>query len=211
MSETLVKICGLTTPDALDAAIAAGASHVGLVHYPPSPRHVDLEQAAVLRRRVPESVKVVLVTVNMPPLEAAVALETVRPDVLQLHGGESAEWARGLKNSTPLEIWKAWGLKTADSITRAGPYADAAHRVLFDAPARALPGGNGVAVDWHLLAENPPPMTWGLAGGLTPDNVAEAIRITGAPLVDASSGVESAPGVKDLGKIRAFIEAVRAA
>lgn len=206
---TEIKICGLTTPETLDAAIDAGATHVGLVHYEPSPRHLSLEQAAALRRRVPPSVKVVLLLVNMEAVPTAHAVEAVKPDVIQFHGGETPEWLALIKDKTPFEVWKAWGVRSAESLTNALKYRDAVHRILYDAPAKRAPVGQGLAIDWTLLANYRHELPWGLAGGLSPDNVEEAIRLTGAPLVDASSGLESAPGVKDIGKIRAFIEAVR--
>ena len=206
---TEIKICGLTTPETLDAAIDAGATHVGLVHYEPSPRHLSLEQAAALRRRVPPSVRVVLLLVNMEAVPTAHAVEAVKPDVIQFHGGETPEWLALIKDKTPFEVWKAWGVRSAESLANALKYKDAVHRILYDAPAKRAPGGQGLAIDWSLLANYRHELPWGLAGGLSPDNVAEAIRLTGAPLVDASSGLESAPGVKDIGKIRAFIEAVR--
>jgi phosphoribosylanthranilate isomerase len=206
---TEIKICGLTTPETLDAAIDAGATHVGLVHYEPSPRHLSLEQAAALRRRVPPSVRVVLLLVNMEAVPTAHAVEAVKPDVIQFHGGETPEWLALIKDKTPFEVWKAWGVRSAESLTNALKYRDAVHRILYDAPAKRAPGGQGLAIDWTLLANYRHELPWGLAGGLSPDNVEEAIRLTGAPLVDASSGLESAPGEKDIGTIRAFIEAVR--
>lgn len=209
MPETLIKICGLSTPETVDAAVAAGASHIGLVHYEPSPRHVTLPQAAALRARVPERVKVVLLLVSMEAQPTVDAIAAVRPDVVQFHGSESAEWLGWLKQKTPLEIWKAVGVKDAGSLAKALKFKDAVHRVLYDAAAGALPGGNGLALDWSLLANHRHEMPWGLAGGLNADNVADAIRQTGAPLVDTSSGVESAPGAKDVDKIRAFCAAVR--
>lgn len=211
MSERLIKICGLSTPEAVDAAVAAGATHIGLVHYPPSPRHVTLEQAAALRARTPNRVKIVLLLVNEQPQPTALAIQAVKPDVVQFHGSETPEWLALLKQNTPLEIWKAIGVSGIDNLERAQRYKDAAHRLLYDAPAKKLPGGTGLAFDWSLLAQFRHTMPWGLAGGLTPDNVAEAIRTTGAELVDASSGLESAPGVKDIAKIEAFCRAAREA
>lgn len=210
MSETQIKICGLSTPETLDAAVAAGATHVGLVHYPPSPRHVSLEQAAALRARVPRDIKVVLLLVNEQPQPTAQALQAVRPDVVQFHGKESPEWLALLKQHTPLEIWKAIGVSETANLERAQRYRDAADMLLYDAPAKKLPGGQGLAFDWSLLANFRHTMPWGLAGGLTPETVGEAIRLTGAALVDTSSGVESAPGVKDVDRIKAFCQAARA-
>jgi phosphoribosylanthranilate isomerase len=211
MPEPEIKICGLSTPEAVDAAVAARATHIGLVHYPPSPRHVSLEQGAALRARVPQGTKVVLLLVNEQPQPTARAIEAVRPDVVQFHGTETPEWLALLRQHTPLEIWKAIGVQDSASLERAQRYRDAAHRLLYDAPAKKLPGGQGLAFDWSLLAGFRHAMPWGLAGGLTPGTVAAAIRQTGAELVDASSGVESAPGVKDVDKIAAFCQAARQA
>lgn len=210
MPETRIKICGLSTPETIDAAVAAGATHVGLVHYPPSPRHVSLEQAAALRARVPREVKVVLLLVNEQPEPTAQAIQAVRPDVVQFHGSETPEWLGLLKQNLPLEIWKAIGVSEIANLERSQRYKDAAHMLLYDAPAKKLPGGTGLAFDWSLLANFRHTMPWGLAGGLTAETVGEAIRLTGAPLVDASTGVESAPGVKDVDKIAAFCQAARA-
>lgn len=209
MSKTEIKICGLSTPETVDAAVSAGATHIGLVHYEPSPRHVSLEQAAALRRRVPPGVKVVLLLVSMEAVPTAQALDAVRPDVVQFHGRETPEWLTLLKQHTPLEIWKAIGVKNTDSLSKAQRFNGAADRLIYDAAAGALPGGNGLALDWSLLSSFRHEMPWGLAGGLTPSNVAEAIRTTGAALVDTSSGVESAPGVKDVDLIAAFCKAAR--
>ena len=211
MPETLIKICGLTTPDAVDAAVDAGATHIGLVHFEASPRHLTIPQAAKLRARAPDSVKVVLLTVNMQVKETAEALQDIQPDVLQLHGAETAEWLGLLKDKTNLEIWKAIGVKDRTSLERAERFKDGAHRLIYDAAAGALPGGNGLLLDWRLLMNYRHVMPWGLAGGLNPENVSDAIRYTGAPLVDASSGLESEPGVKDTAKIKAFCKAALAA
>ena len=211
MPETRIKICGLSTPETIDAAVAAGATHVGLVHYPPSPRHVSLEQAAALRARVPREVKVVLLLVNQQPEPTAQAIQAVRPDVVQFHGSETPEWLGLLKQNLPLEIWKAIGVSETANLERAQRYKDAAHMLLYDAPAKKLPGGTGLAFDWSLLANFRHTMPWGLAGGLTPATVGEAIRLSGAPLVDVSSGVERGPGLKDPALIKAFLDAVRRA
>jgi len=209
MPETEIKICGLSTPEAVDAAVAARATHIGLVHYPPSPRHVTLEQGAALRARVPRGTKVVLLLVNEQPQPTAKAIEAVRPDVVQFHGSETPEWLALLRQHTPLEIWKAIGVSGTENLERAQRFKGAAHMILYDAPAKKLPGGQGLAFDWSLLSSFKHTMPWGLAGGLTPETVAEAIRATGAELVDTSSGVESAPGVKDVDKIAAFCQAAR--
>ncbi|MCV0381991.1 MAG: phosphoribosylanthranilate isomerase [Erythrobacter sp.] len=205
-----VKICGLSTPETIDAAVDAGATHVGLVHYEKSPRHVDLEQAAKLRRRVPETVKVVLVVVGLQPEPLTRAWEVIRPDVIQFHGGETPEWMKLVRQHLPVEAWRSVGLRSAETLDNSRKFIGAADRLLFDAPAKALPGGNGVSFRWDILDGWEPYMPWILAGGLTADNVAEAIRTTGAPMVDASSGLEDAPGVKNIGKIRDFVAAIRA-
>jgi phosphoribosylanthranilate isomerase len=211
MANVEIKICGLSTPETVDAAVDAGATHVGLVHYEPSPRHVSLDQAAALRRRVPQHVKVVLLLVSMEALPTAQALDAVKPDVVQFHGAETPEWLALVRQNTPIEVWKAVGVRNAESLQHALTFKDAVHRVLYDAAAGALPGGNGLALDWSLLANFRHEIPWGLAGGLTPNNAAEAIRLTGAPLVDASTGLETAPGVKDVDLIRAFCKAAREA
>ena len=208
---TEVKICGLSTPETLDAAVDAGATHVGMVHYEPSPRHVSLEEAAKLRRRVPEQVKLVLVVVGLEPEPLVRAYEAIRPDVVQFHGGETIEWMKLIKQHLPVETWRSVGLRSEETLENSRKFLGACDRLLFDAPAKALPGGNGVAFQWDILDGWDAYMPWILAGGLTPDNVGDAIRRTGAPMVDASSGLEDEPGVKNIAKIRAFVEAVQAA
>ncbi len=209
MANVEIKICGLSTPETVDAAIDAGATHIGLNLYEPSPRYVTLDKAAALRRRVPQHVKVVLVLVSLEALPTAQALDAVKPDVVQFHGAETPEWLALIRNNTPLEVWKAVGVRNAESLQYALTFKGAADKVLYDAAAGAMPGGNGLAIDWSLLANYQHQIPWGLAGGLTPNNVAEAIRATGAPLVDTSSGVETAPGVKDVDLIKAFCKAAR--
>lgn len=203
----LVKICGVQTPETIDAAVRLGASHIGLVHFESSQRHVDLKTAAALRQHAAGRIKVALLLVNASQQLTSDALAAVRPDVIQFHGGETPEWLAVVKRLVPAEVWKAIGLKDAGTLDRMQKYRGIADRILFDAPAAALPGGNGTRFDWSLLKNHRHTMDWGIAGGLTPDNVAEAIAATGAPLVDVSSGVESAPGVKDVDKIAAFLKA----
>ena len=206
----LVKICGLSTPETVDAAIRLGATHIGLVHYEPSPRHVALDLAAELRQRAQGKVKVALLLVNASQQLTGEALSKVRPDIIQFHGTETPEWLARVKRLVPAQIWKAIGLRDADTLDRTQKYRGIADRILFDAPAAAMPGGTGTRFDWSLLANHRHSMDWGIAGGLTPDNVGQAIAETGAPLVDVSSGVESAPGIKDVDKIAAFLKAVAA-
>lgn len=208
---TEIKICGLSNEAAIDAAARGGATHIGLVHFEESPRHVSLEMAAALRMRTPPELKVVLLLVNAEPELTDQALNRVRPDVLQFHGTETPEWLGLVHQFHDVEIWKALGLRDKQTLINAERYKGVADRLLYDAPAQALPGGTGTRVDWSLLSHFEHRMPWGLAGGLTPENVGEALRETRAPLVDVSSGVETAPGVKDVDKIAAFCQAVREA
>jgi phosphoribosylanthranilate isomerase len=206
---TQIKICGLKDEVTVDAAAKAGATHIGLNLYEKSPRYVPMEKAAALRMCAPPSLKVVLLLANAEPGLAAKAIEVVKPDIVQFHGSETAIWLRALKSTVDIEIWKAFGVQNTASLRNADEYVDAADLILFDAPAQALPGGTGMRFDWSLLTEHKHKLPWGLAGGLTPDNVKEALRQTRAQLVDTSSGLESAPGIKDVDKIAAFCQAVR--
>lgn len=206
-----IKICGLKTAADIAAAAEAGATHVGLVHFEPSPRHVSLEQAAALRQAVPAHVKAVLLLVSMDARAATQAILAVKPDIVQFHGAETPDGCAAMRQYLKLEVWKAVGVKDAAALQTAQRFVGAVDRILYDAPAGRLPGGNGLALDWSLLASHRHMAPWGLAGGLNPANVGEAIRQTKAPLVDTSSGVESAPGIKDIDKIRAFCQAAREA
>ena len=206
---TQIKICGLSTEAAIDAAIDAGATHVGLVHFEKTPRHVSLERAAELRKHAGTRVKVVLLLVNADPRLTGKAIGDVRPDIIQFHGSETPDWLKLVGDNSGLEIWKALGVRDKPTLARSARYVGAADMLLFDAPAKALPGGTGTSFDWSLLAEHEHQLPWGLAGGLDPDNVTQALTDTGAKLVDVSSGVESAPGVKDVDRIAAFCQAVR--
>lgn len=209
MTGTLVKICGLSSPETIAAAVQAGASHVGLVHFAKSPRHLSLAEAARLRALVPAQVKAVLLVVNPAREVLDEAVREVRPDVVQFHGSEAPEALARFRAETGIEVWRALAVRDAADLADAAHFRGAADRVLLDAPASSLPGGNGTAFDWSLLAGWQAPLPWGLAGGLTPANVGEAIRLTRAPLVDTSSGVERAPGSKDMDKIAAFCKAAR--
>lgn len=206
-----VKFCGLTRPADIDAAVAAGARYVGFVHFAKSPRHLGVAEMAALALAVPPGVAKVLLTVNAGDAVLDQILAQVPLDMLQLHGSESPERAAELKVRHGLPVMKAIGVATAADLDGIDAYAPAVDQLLIDAkpPAGAdLPGGNGLAFDWRLLAGRKYwPCPWMLAGGLTPDNVAEAVRLTGARQVDVSSGVESAPGVKDAAKMRAFAQA----
>lgn len=208
-----IKICGVTTPEALDAAMTARADHIGFVFFAKSPRNVAPGDAAALAARAAGRISRVGLFVDAADSLIAEAVAAARLDVLQLHGSETPERAAQLRARFGLPVWKAVAVASAADIARAEAWAGAADLVLFDAktPKGSLPGGMGLAFDWSLLAAWKHRAPWGLAGGLNPANVAEAVRLTGAPLVDTSSGVESAPGVKDAGLIAAFCAAARAA
>ena len=209
MAGVEIKICGLSTPETVDAAVSAGATHIGLNLYEPSPRYVPLDRAAALRGRVPQHVKVALVMVGMDADATMRAIETIRPDIVQFHGPEAPEWLATIRGKAPVELWKAIGVRNAQSLQQAARFKGAADRVLYDAAGGSMPGGSGLAIDWPLLANFRHQLPWGLAGGLTPVNIADAIRTTKAPLVDTSSGVETSPGTKDVDLIRAFCKAAR--
>ncbi len=211
-SPTDIKICGISTPEALDRAIGCGASYVGFVHFPKSPRHLPLAEIMGLAGRVPSSVTAVALLVNPDQSQVEALWNDRRITTLQMHGDESPAQIVQYRQQFPFRYWKAIGVSAPRDLDLARPYAGIVDRVLFDAKppvGSALPGGNGVRIDWAMLrGYRSDTLPWGLAGGLDPDNVAEAIRITGAPLVDVSSGVESAPGIKDMDKIAAFCKAV---
>ena len=206
---TKIKICGLSTKATIDAAIENGADYFGLVHFEKSPRHVSLERAVELRKHAGSQIKTVLLLVNADPKLTGKAIGDVQPDVIQFHGSETPEWLKLIADNSGLEIWKALGVKDKPTLAKSTRYVGAADRLLFDAPAKALPGGTGTSFDWSLMVEHDHEIEWGLAGGLDPDNVQDALTATKAPLVDVSSGVESAPGVKDVDRIAAFCQAVR--
>jgi len=205
-----VKICGLSTPATLAAALDGGASHVGFVSFAASPRHLDADRLTGLAASVPAHVARVGVLVD--PADDVLAAIAPHLDAIQLHRTAPARVA-AIRASTGRETWAAIAIKTRADLDGARAYVGAADRLLYDAktPAgAALPGGMGVRFDWNLLAGFRHPLPWALSGGLDPDNVAEAIARTSAPLVDVSSGVESAPGVKDVDKIAAFLQSARA-
>lgn len=206
------KICGLSTTETLDASIAHGASHVGFVHFAKSPRHLALEPMAALRRHVPSHVASVLLLVDPDPELLSEALLRVRPDIVQLHGKESVENVAAMRARHPgMGWWKALPVRTAADLTAAGAWRGVADRILYDAKppeGSDLPGGNGLRFDWSLLVGHRHPLPWVLSGGLDAANVAKAVRLTGAEIVDVSSGVERAPGVKDADMIGAFLRAV---
>lgn len=210
---TAIKICGLSTADTLEAAIAAGAAMVGFVFFPPSPRHLSYEAARDLGVRVAGRAQKVALSVNADDALHDAAIKALQPDFLQLHGHETPERAAELRRRTGLKIIKAIGVSVAGDLAAADRYIGAVDMILLDAkpPKDATrPGGNARAFDWTLLRGARFNLPWMLSGGLDPENVADAIRIAGAPAVDVSSGVESTPGVKDPAKIAAFCRAVRA-
>lgn len=204
------KICGLSTPATLDAAIAGGASHVGFVFFPPSPRHVTFDQSAALAARVPAQVGRVGVFVDPEDALLDQAIVAARLDAIQLHRA-SPERAGAIGSRTRLPVWAAVAVKTRADLDAAHSYRGAAQRILYDAkvPEDAkLPGGMGLRFDWTLLQGFDHPLPWALSGGLDANNVTQAVGISGARLVDVSSGIESAPGVKDAAKIAAFLKTV---
>lgn len=213
MPAPAIKICGISTLPALDAAISARADHVGFVFFERSPRNVTLAQAAQLGERAKGRVNRVGLFVDADDAVIAAAVAAAGLDAIQLHGAEDPARAAQVRARFGLPVWKALSVAGPDDTARAHAYAGAADLVLFDAktPKGALPGGMGLAFDWTLVAGWKGPLPWGLAGGLTPENVAEAVRLTGTALVDTSSGVESAPGEKDAARIAAFCAAARGA
>jgi phosphoribosylanthranilate isomerase len=213
MAEPAIKICGISTPDALEAAIAAQVQYAGFVFFPSSPRDLTLTDAVALGARAGDRIARVGLFVDANDQDLAEAVAAARLDAIQLHGEETPARTAQLAARFGLPVWKALPVACDEDVARARAYEGAAELILFDAktPKGALPGGIGLRFDWRLVAGWKGRTAWGLAGGLTPDNVAEAVRLTGAPLVDTSSGVESAPGVKDVDRIAAFAYAARSA
>ena len=210
----IVKICGLSTVETVDAAIAAGADMVGLVFFPRSPRFVGIDRAAELAERARGHAEIVALAVDMDDSGLSAIVERVKPDWLQLHGAEPPERVTAIKKRFKSKVMNAIGIREKGDLAAADRYAAAADRLLLDAkPPKGAdrPGGLGIPFDWTLLSGFDPGISWLLSGGLDAGNVGEAVRITSAPGVDVSSGVETAPGVKDPDRIRAFITAARQA
>jgi phosphoribosylanthranilate isomerase len=208
----LIKICGLSTPEALDAALEAGADAVGFVFFPPSPRHLGFEAARALGARVRDRALKVALAVDAADDWLAAAIEALRPDMLQLHGKETRDRVVMVRTRFGLPVIKALPIAERADLAPIRQYASVADRLLFDARAprtATRPGGLGTSFDWRLLEGIDPGVPFLLSGGLDASNVAEALRITSAPGVDVSSGVERAPGEKDPDKIRAFVRAAR--
>ena len=207
-----VKICGVRAPAVIEAAAEAGADYIGLVLFPNSPRHVGVGEARVLAAIAKGKLGTIAVMVDPDNKLIDEVVERVRPDLLQLHGSEAPERVAAIKARAGLPVMKAIAVADAGDVAKADAYAGFADYLLFDAKApmdATLPGGNGVAFDWRALASVKPPFA--LSGGLTADTVAKAILLTSAALVDVSSGVESAPGEKDIALVRRFIQAAKAA
>ena len=213
-SPVRVKICGLTTPESIAEAVAAGAAYVGFVFFPKSPRHLDIAKARELALLVPPGVAKVALVVNPEDAMLDALTEKVPVDMIQLHGRESPERVADVRARYGLPVMKAIGISEPDDLAAIDAYAAVADQLLIDAkpPKTAvLPGGNGLAFDWRLLQGRRWSIPWMLAGGLTPENISEAVRLTGATQVDVSSGVESAPGQKDLAAITRFVSEAKAA
>ncbi|MEP1199169.1 phosphoribosylanthranilate isomerase [Tateyamaria sp.] len=212
MSDLSVKICGLSKAEHVAAAVEAGAKYIGFVFFPKSPRNVSLEQARTLALEVPPGVAKVALVVNADDAFLDDLTTTVPLDMLQLHGSESPERVADIKARYGLPVMKAVGVGDASDLAALDSYGAVADQLLVDtkAPKGAdLPGGNGATFDWTLIAGRRWPLPWMLAGGLTQDNVSEAVRVTGARQVDLSSAVETAPGHKDSGLIQSFLAATR--
>ena len=207
-----VKICGLTTVEAVQDTVAAGADYIGLVFFPKSPRHLDFDTAQRLAQQVPSHVKAVALMVNPSDDFLRELLEHVDVDILQLQGSESAERVHEIKELSGKPVIKALGVSSQDDLATLESYKGLADQILLDAKApndADRPGGNGASFDWSLLTDTSIDVPWMLAGGLTIENVKEAITVSHARQVDVSSAVESAPGVKDKEKVRAFIAAAK--
>ena len=208
---TRVKICGLSTGETMQAALDAGADMVGLVFYSKSPRNVPLQQAAALALQARGRAQIVVLAVDADDALLKSIVNAVRPDYLQAHGSETPERVADITRLFAVPVIKAIKVKEPADVASARAFKDVAELILFDAkaPENLLPGGNGLSFDWNLLKGKDGQFM--LSGGLNPENVAEAIRLTRAPIVDVSSGVETTPGKKDISLIRTFIARAKAA
>jgi len=206
-----IKICGLKTQEAIERVIARGATHVGFIFFPKSPRHIDPEVAAELAEPVRGRARIVAVTVDASDEDLDDIVHLLKPDILQMHGSETPERVLQVKALYGLPVMKAFSVRDASDLDRIDPYLGVADRFLFDAKAPAgseLPGGNGVSFDWKIMASLDESVDYMLSGGLNKDNVGLALASTRARGLDVSSGVESAPGVKDTAMIDAFFDAI---
>lgn len=211
---TDIKICGLKTEGAVDAALAGGATHIGFIFFPKSPRYVEPEIAGTLRELARGRAKAVAVTVDADDGFLGRIVSAMKPDMLQLQGKETPERAAELRQRYGIPVMKALSISAAADLDRIQPFLGIAERFLFDAKPPSgsqLPGGNGVSFDWRLLSGLDKSVDYMLAGGLNAGNVGDALRLADPPGVDISSGVESAPGVKDVRLIEGFFQAIRAA
>ena len=209
----IIKICGIKTPDILETAIEAGADMVGFMHFARSPRHVDIETLQTLISEARGRVETCVVLVN-PDNSCVMEVAALSPDWIQLHGPETPHRVEAIRDEAGIAVMKAISIGTAEDVATVASFAEVADRIMLDAKApkgAERPGGHGTTFDWTLLKALDPELSFILAGGLTPDTVGDAIRAVRPMGVDVSSGVESAPGVKDARLIRAFIEKARAA
>jgi phosphoribosylanthranilate isomerase len=210
---TKVKFCGLKTTEAVRLAAELGAWKIGFIFFPKSPRHVGLEEAIELGRLARDiGLETTAVTVDATPDDLADIVSAVRPDLLQFHGAETPDHVAAMKARFGLAAMKAFSIRDATDLDAVDAWRDVADYVLFDAKApkgSELPGGNGVSFDWSLLGGLPAELDYVLSGGLTVENIGQALSETGARFVDVSSGIESAPGIKDPAKMRAFAASVR--
>lgn len=209
------KICGLSTPETIDAAVDAGADFVGFVFYGPSPRNLTAQDAQALAARVPADVKKVALIVDAEDALLDTIFEAIKPDYFQAHGSETPERIAEIRARYGIPVIKAIKVREPDDLSGVSDYEDVADILLFDAKAPddradALPGGNGLAFDWTLLGRDVTRDPFMLSGGLDADNLARAVATTGTTLVDVSSGVESSPGIKDIAEIRRFLAAAKA-
>ncbi|MDX0422885.1 phosphoribosylanthranilate isomerase [Sinorhizobium medicae] len=212
--KTEVKICGLKTAEALQRAVALGASHTGFIFFPKSPRNIEPDDAGRLAELARGRAKIVAVTVDADNDDLDEIVSALHPEVLQLHGSENPERVLAIKALYGLPVIKALAIREASDLERIAPYIGIADRFLLDAKPPAgsdLPGGNGVSFDWRLLDALDANVDYMLSGGLNASNVEDALALTGARAIDTSSGVESAPGIKDLTLMDAFFEAIRRA
>lgn len=206
-----IKICGLSTPEAIDAVIGGGATHMGLIFFEKSPRHLSLEKAAGLSKHAGSRITKVAVSVNADDAYLGEMISAVKPGMLQLHGSETPERVSEIKMRYGLPVMKAIALSNVADLEGATSYEGVADMILFDAKAPVgvdVPGGNGVPFDWGLMDHFNPDVPYMLSGGLNTDNIHDALARSGAKSIDVSSGVESSPGVKDLKLVREFLETV---
>lgn len=207
----LCKVCGLDSPASAQLAHTLGAAFFGLVFFPFSPRHLKMDEAKAICTALPKQARTVAVTVDADDAVLDIIMTRVKPKYLQLHGSESPERAAALKQRYGVGIIKAFGIQSQSDLTRTEAFAEIADYFLLDAkPNGALPGGTGHTFDWHLLSDFQTVVPWFLAGGLTPENIAEAVATTHAPMVDVSSSLESSPGVKSPERMRTFFTALKA-